>query len=148
VRTVVTRFAPSVHGVGDWGFVTFLADAARAQGISGYIGDGSTVWSAVHRTDAARLIRLGLERAPAGTRLHAVAEEKIPTRVIAEALAEALGLPVASIAPESAAGHFGFVSHFFGLSMTGSSELTRELLGWAPNGPTLVEDILAGAYAG
>ena len=146
VRTVVTRFAPSVHGVGDWGFVKFLADAARARGVSGYLGDGSNAWSAVHRTDTARLIRLGLELAPAGTRLHAVAEEAIATRVIAEALGEALGLPVVSVAPGDAAGHFGVVGHFFGLTMTGSSELTRETLGWEPTGPTLVEDILAGAY--
>lgn len=84
VRSVITRFAPTVHGAGDWGFVTFLVEAARRHGVSGYIGDGSTVWSAVHRSDAARLIRLGLEKAPAGSRLHAVAEEAVTTRTIAE----------------------------------------------------------------
>lgn len=146
VRTVVTRFAPSVHGRGDWGFVNFLVAAAREHGVSGYIGDGKSAWSAVHRSDAARLIRLGIEEAPAGTRLHAVDEEFISTHVIAEAIGATLGLPVASIAPEDAAGHFGFVSHFFGLTMTGSSELTRSSVGWQPSGPSLVEDILAGAY--
>jgi nucleoside-diphosphate-sugar epimerase len=146
VRTVVTRFAPSVHGPKDWGFVTFLANAARQQGVSGYIGDGSHAWSAVHRTDTARLIRLGLERAPAGARLHAVAEEAVPTRVIAEALGEALGLPTVPVAPDAAVEHFGIVSHFFAQSLTGSSKLTRETVGWEPTGATLVEDILGGAY--
>ncbi|GAA0246021.1 SDR family oxidoreductase [Cryptosporangium japonicum] len=146
VRSVIVRFAPSVHGVGDWGFVTFLADAARRRGVSGFIGDGSTRWSAVHRSDAARLIRLGLERAPAGTRMHAVAEEAISTRAIAEALGEALGLPVTSIAPADADEHFGFIAGFFGLDMYASSARTRELLGWTPTGPTLLEDIRSGAY--
>jgi nucleoside-diphosphate-sugar epimerase len=147
VRTIVTRFAPSVHGHADWGFVNFLAATARKQGVSGYIGDGSTAWSAVHRCDAARLIRLGIEKAPAGTRLHAVAEESVPTRVIAEAIGRALHLPVISVAPEEADEHFGFVGHFFATTMTASSRRTRELLGWIPSGPSLVEDIESGAYA-
>jgi nucleoside-diphosphate-sugar epimerase len=147
VRTVIARFAPSVHGVGDWGFVTFLVVIARDKGVSAYLGDGSTAWSAAHRCDTARLIRLGLEQAPAGTRLHAVAEEAIPTRVIAEAIGRSLGLPVRSIAPEQAGAHFGFMAGFFGQTMTASSAHTRQLLGWTPTGPTLVEDIAAGAYA-
>ncbi len=148
VNSVIVRFAPSVHGAGDWGFVAFLAKAARDRGVSGYIGDGSVEWSAVHRLDAARLIRLGVERAPAGTRMHAVAEESVTTRAIAEALGEALGLPVASIAPEDAAEHFGFVGGFFATPMAASSARTRELLGWKPTGPTLAKDILDGAYGG
>ena len=146
VRTMSSRFAPSVHGSGDWGFVTFLADAARKQGVSGYIGDGCATWSAVHRSDAARMIRLGLEKAPAGTRLHAVAEEAVSTRAIAEALGAALGLPVTSIAPEKALEHFGFVSHFFALTMTATSTRTRDLLDWTPTGPGLIEDIRSGSY--
>ena len=146
VRTIVTRFAPSVHGRGDWGFVSFLVAAAREQGVSGYIGDGAQAWSAVHRSDTARLIRLGIERAPAGTRLHAVAEEHIPTRTIAEAIGMALGIPVTSIAPAEADAHFGLVSHFFGQRLTGSSAITRSVLDWQPVGPTLIEDILSGAY--
>jgi nucleoside-diphosphate-sugar epimerase len=146
VRTIITRFAPSVHGAGDWGFVSFLAAAARKQGVSGYIGDGSAAWSAVHRSDTARLIRLGIERAPAGTRLHAVAEQAISTRTIAEAIGRALGLPVTSVAPEDADEHFGFVGSFLAMTMTASSDHTRELLAWTPTGPTLVEDIEAGAY--
>ncbi|MEV8378533.1 SDR family oxidoreductase [Kribbella sp. NPDC056861] len=148
VRTVIARFAPSVHGVGDWGFVTFLADAARRRGVSGYIGDGSTEWAAVHRSDAARLLRLGMEHAPAGFRMHVVAEEAITTREIAEALGIALNLPVTSIAPADAGEHFGFVAGFFGLTMSASSEITRAELPWSPTGPTLVEDIKAGAYSG
>jgi nucleoside-diphosphate-sugar epimerase len=147
VRTVIVRFAPSVHGAGDWGFVNFLVAAARERGVSGYIGDGSAAWSAVHRSDAARLIRLGLEQAPAGTRLHAVAEESIATAAIAEAIGAALDLPVKSVAAEDADDHFGFVASFFEMTMTASSERTRALLGWTPTGPTLVEDIEAGAYS-
>jgi nucleoside-diphosphate-sugar epimerase len=147
VRAMAVRFAPSVHGAGDWGFVNFLADAARKQGVSGYIGDGSAEWSAVHRPDAARLIRLGIEAAPAGSRLHAVAEQAVTTRAIAEALGQALDLPVTSIDPADADEHFGFLAHFFAMSMTGSSAATRELLGWTPTGPSLVEDILTGAYS-
>lgn len=146
VRSFATRFAPSVHGRGDWGFVTWLVDAARRQGVSGYVGEGTHAWSAVHRTDAARLIRLGLEGAPAGSRLHAVAEESISTHDIAQALGQALGLPVASIDPQRAGEHFGDVGHFFGQALTGSSDLTRSLLGWSASGPTLVDDILSGAY--
>ncbi len=146
IRSIAVRFAPSVHGRGDWGFVSWLTAAARKQGVSGYVGDGSTEWSAVHVTDAARLIRLGLENAPAGTRMHAVAEQAIPTRAIAEAIGEALGLPVTSIDSADADEHFGVVSHFFGQTLTGSSDLTRTLLSWEPAAPGLVEDILAGAY--
>ncbi|GAA4182374.1 SDR family oxidoreductase [Gryllotalpicola kribbensis] len=147
IRSIAVRFAPTVHGRGDWGFVNWLAAAARKQGVSGYIGNGSAEWSAVHVTDAARLIRLGLESGAAGTRMHAVAEQSISTKAIAEALGEALGLPVTSIDPADAGEHFGVVGHFFGQTMTGSSELTRERLGWQPTGPGLVEDILAGAYS-
>jgi len=146
VRGIAVRFAPSVHGRGDWGFVNWLTTTARTTGVSGYIGDGSTAWSAVHVSDAARLIRLGLESAPAGTRMHAVAEHEISTKAIAEALGQALDLPVVSIDPADAAAHFGVVGRFFGQTMTGSSALTRGLLGWEPTGPGLIDDILAGAY--
>lgn len=146
VRTVVVRFAPTVHGAGDWGFLRFLADAAIDRKVSGYIGDGTTEWSAVHRSDAARLVRLGLEGAPAGTRLHAVAEQAVTTRTIADALGAALDLPVESIAPADAAEHFGFVADFLGQTMTASSDRTRRLLDWTPTGPSLVEDVRAGAY--
>lgn len=148
VRTISARFAPTVHGVRDHGFIALITAAARRHGVSAFIGDGSTAWSAVHRSDAARLVRLGLEQAPAGSRLHAVAEEAVPTRAIAEAIGEALGLPVTSVAPEDAVEHFGFIGRFFALDMSASSTRTRELLGWSPTGPTLLEDIKDGAYTG
>lgn len=148
VRTVITRFAPSVHGRGDWGFVDFLTAAARRQGVSGYIGDGSAAWSAVHRDDAARIVRLGMEQAPAGTRLHAVAEEAVTTKAIAEAIGRSLGLPVESVAPQDAGAHFGFVGSFFASAMTASNNATRQLLAWEPSGPSLLADIDTGAYTG
>lgn len=146
IRSIAVRFAPSVHGRGDWGFVAWLVEAARKHGVSGYIGDGSAQWSAVHVSDAARLIRLGLESAPAGTRMHAVAEQAIPTKAIAEALGKMLGMPVKSIAPADAERHFGVVGYFFAQNLVGSSERTRELLSWKPDGPGLIEEILAGSY--
>ncbi|RNI25448.1 NAD-dependent epimerase/dehydratase family protein [Flexivirga caeni] len=146
IRSIAVRFAPSVHGCGDWGFVNWLTAAARRNGVSGYIDDGAAAWSAVHVTDAARLIRLALEEAPGGTRVHAVAEESVLTRQIAEEVGMALGLPVVRVAAADAARHFGVVGHFFGQTMTGSSAATRELLGWQPTGPTLLDDIRSGAY--
>jgi nucleoside-diphosphate-sugar epimerase len=148
VRTVVTRFASSVHGIGDWGFVAFLVAAARQRGVSGYIDEGTTEWCAVHRSDAARLIRLGMEGAPAGTRLHAVAEEAITTRAIAEAIGAWLEIPVTSVPAADADEHFGFIAHFLSQSMAASSGRTQELLSWTPTGPSLAQDILDGAYAG
>ncbi|BBH68203.1 oxidoreductase [Actinoplanes sp. OR16] len=145
VKAIAARFSPTTHGTGDHGFIAYIVAAAKRTGVSGYIGDGSTSWSAVHVTDAARLIRLGLEQAPAGTRLHAVAET-VSNREIAEAIGRALDLPVTAIAPEDAEQHFGFIGRFFGLDMSASSEITRAAFGWRPTGPTLVEDIVSGAY--
>ncbi len=147
VHAVSVRFSPTVHGVGDHGFIAYVAAAARATGVSGYPGDGSTVWSAVHRSDAARVIRLALEQAPAGSRVHAIGEEAVTKRAIAEALGAALGLPVVSVPEAQVLDHFGFIGRFFGLDMRGTAAATRELLGWTPSGPTLVEDIAAGAYS-
>ena len=141
------RFAPTVHGAGDHGFIAAIAAIAREKGVSGYLGDGTNRWAAVHRSDAARLVRLGLEKAPAGARLHAVAEEGVPTREIAEAIGRALDLPVASIAAEDAPSHFGWIGGFFGMDIPASSTATQELLGWTPTGPTLIEDLDTGAYS-
>ncbi|MQY26318.1 SDR family oxidoreductase [Nocardia aurantia] len=146
VHSVSLRFAPTVHGLGDHGFISVLANIARQRGVSGYPGDGANRWSAVHRTDAARMAVLGLAKAPAGSRLHAVAEEGVPTREIAEAIGRALDLPVAAVAPEDVAGHFGWIGRFFAADGAASSAVTRELLGWTPTGPTLLEDIAAGGY--
>lgn len=147
VRPVALRFSPTVHGMGDHGFLAILARIAKEHAAAGYIGDGSTRWAAVHRSDAARMVRLALEQAPAGSRLHAVAEGGIPSRDIAAALGDHLGLPAVSVAPEDAEAHFGWIGRFFGMDITASSERTRELLGWTPAGPTLFEDITAGGYA-
>lgn len=146
VRAIAARFAPTVHGMHDHGFIAAITEVARRRGVSAYVGDGSHAWAAVHRSDAARLVRLGLEQAPAGARLHAVAEEAVPTRVIAEAIGARLHLPVTSIAPDGAVDHFGFIGTFFGRDMSSSSRLTRAAYGWQPTGPTLVEDIAGGAY--
>jgi nucleoside-diphosphate-sugar epimerase len=146
VRAVSARFAPTVHGDRDHGFIAYIVGVAREKGVSAYVGDGTNRWSAVHRGDAARLVRIGLEQAPAGARLHAVAEEGVPTKVIAEAIGRGLGLPVTSVAPDDAVAHFGFIGTFFAMDLAASSERTRERFGWQPTGPTLLEDIAAGAY--
>jgi nucleoside-diphosphate-sugar epimerase len=146
-HTVSLRFAPTVHGAGDHGFIAVIAAVARDKGVSGYPGEGTNQWAAVHRSDAARLVTLGLEKAPAGARLHAVAEDGIPTRAIAEAIGRALSLPVTSISPDDVQGHFGWIGTFFAMDLAATSTMTRELLGWAPAGPTLIEDLDAGAYS-
>jgi nucleoside-diphosphate-sugar epimerase len=148
VHAVSLRFAPSVHGTGDHGFIATLAAVAREKGVSGYPGDGTNRWAAAHRTDAARMVTLGLEKAPAGARLHAVAEEGVTTGEIAAAIGRAFDLPVASIAADDVQAHFGWIGAFFAMDLAATSTATRELLGWTPSGPTLIEDITAGAYSG
>lgn len=146
VRSVGLRFAPTVHGEGDHGFVAHLAGIARAKGVSGYVGDGDNRWPAVHVRDAARLVLLALDAAPAGLVVHAVGEEGVATRDIAEAIGKGLGVPTASITPDEAAEHFGWIGRFFTLDTPASSALTRELLGWQPTHPGLLDDLAAGYY--
>ena len=146
VRSVGLRFAPTVHGQGDHGFVATLAGIARAKGVSGYVGDGANRWPAVHVLDAACLVRLALEGAPAGSVVHAVGEEGVATRDMAEAIGQGLGVPTVSVAPDQAAEHFGWIGRFFALDTPASSALTRELLGWAPTHPGLLDDLGAGYY--
>jgi nucleoside-diphosphate-sugar epimerase len=146
VHPVSLRFAPTVHGARDHGFIAVIAQVAREKGVSGYPGDGTNRWAAVHVSDAGRLVALALDKAPAGARVHAVAEEGIPVRDIAEAIGRSLGLPVASIAPDDVQAHFGWIGMFFGMDLAATSTATRELLGWEPTGPALIEDIDAGAY--
>ncbi len=146
VRSMSVRFAPTVHGEGDHGFVAMIVAADRAAGTAAYIGDGSSRWAAVHVSDAARLVRLGIENAPAGSVLHAVAEEGVATREIAESVGRGLDLPVVSIAPEQAEAQFGFLARFLALDMPVSSARTRELLSWQPTGPGLIADIEQGHY--
>ncbi len=147
VRSISVRFAPTVHGAGDHGFIARIIDSDRSHGAAGYVGDGENRWPAVHRSDAARLVRLGIEHAPGGSVLHAVGEEGVPMRDIAAAIGRRFELPATAISPEQAGPRFGFIGQFVGLDMPASSAITRELLGWEPAGPTLVEDIEAGAYS-
>lgn len=141
VRASAVRLSPSVHGEGDHGFVPALISIARAKGVSAYIGDGMNRWSGVHRFDAANLYRLALEKGVAGARYHGVADEGVPTKAIAEVIGRRLNLPVVSISPEEAAGHFGFLGLFFGLDILASSALTQEQLGWKPTHPGLIADL-------
>jgi len=145
VRTVSVRFAPTVHGTGDHGFIAILAAVAKARGVSAHVDEGTNRWPAVHVSDAARLVRLGLA-APAGSVLHAVAEEGVPTRDIAAAIGRSLGLPVTSVPQAEAVAHFGWIGSFFALDVATSSTLTQQRLGWTPTGPTLLQDLDAGAY--
>ena len=147
VHSVALRFSPTVHGTGDHGFIAIIAAVAREKGVSGYPADGTNRWAAVHRSDAARMVTLGLAKAPAGACLHAVAEEGVPTRDIAEAIGRAFGLPVTSIDPDDVQDHFGWIGTFFNMDLAATSTMTQELLGWTPTGPTLIEDLGAGAYS-
>ena len=146
VRSSVMRLPPTVHGDGDHGFMAFLVGIARDKGVSAYIGDGSNRWPAVHRHDAAHLFRLALETAPAGTVLHAVADEGVSIRVIAEVIGHHLNLPVVSIPPEEANAHFGFLGGFLTLDSPASSVLTRALMEWQPTYPGLIADLEEGHY--
>lgn len=146
VRPVAVRFAPTVHGAGDHGFVATLVEVARRTGTAAYVGDGRHRWSAVHLSDAARLVRLAVEGAPSGARLHAVAEEGVPTRDIAAAIGTGLGLPVTSVDARDAEAQMGWIGRFFALEMGASSTKTRSSMAWTPTGPTLADDLASGAY--
>jgi nucleoside-diphosphate-sugar epimerase len=141
VRSSVVRLPPSVHGEGDHGFVPTLITIARAKSVSAYPGDGLNRWPAVHRLDAAHLFRLALESAPAGSRLHGVAEEGVPVREIASVIGRHLDVPVASVPVEEAGEHFSFLGNFFSMDSPASSTLTRERLQWQPVQPGLLADI-------
>ena len=147
VRASVIRLSPVVHSTLDTqGFTPALIAIARDKGVAAYVGDGANRWPAVHTLDAARLFRLALESAPAGSRLHGVAEEGVPFREFAEAIGRNLGVPTASIAPEDAAGHFGFLGMFAAADNPASSALTRQRLGWEPVHPGLIADLDEGHY--
>ncbi len=146
VRSSVLRLPPTVHGHGDNGFMATLVGIARERGVAGYVGDGSNRWPAVHRYDAASLFRLAVEAAPAGSVLHAAANEGVAFRDIADAMGRHLGVPAASVAPGDAAEHFAHLGHFVGLDSPASAAVTRELLAWEPTGPSLLEDLEQDHY--
>jgi nucleoside-diphosphate-sugar epimerase len=146
IRTSVVRLSPTVHGKGDHGFMARLIAIAREKGVSGYIAEGTNRWPAVHQLDAARLFRLALEAAPAGSVLHAIAEEGVPVRAIAEVIGRHLHLPVAAVSPENAAEHFTWLAGFLGIDSPASSTLTRELLGWQTTHAGLIDDLDEGHY--
>ena len=146
VRSSVVRLPPTTHGQGDHGFIATIIAIARQKGVSGYVGDGSNVWAAVHRSDAARLYRLVLEQAPPGSVWHAIGDEGVPTRTIAEVIGRHLDIPVVSIAPKAASEHFGWMGMFWGVNAPASSALTQERLGWQPTEPGLIEDLAQGHY--
>jgi len=146
VRSSVLRFPPTVHGDGDHGFVATFVDIARQKGVSGYVGDGTNRWPAVHRSDAARLVRLALEAAPAGSVLHAVGDEGVPFRDIAESIGSHLHMPTVSVTPADALDHFSHLGHFASLDSPATAVVTRELLAWQPTGPGLIEDLDEGHY--
>ena len=146
IRSSAVRLAPTCHGEGDKGFMAMLVGIARDKGVSGYVGDGSNRWPATHRLDTAHLFRLALEKAPAGSALHAVAEEGVPIRQVANVIGRHLDLPVVAISREDAAEHFGFLAAIIGADVPASSALTRELLAWRPTQPGLIDDIEQGHY--
>lgn len=147
IRSSVIRLSPLVHSSLDHhGFAHQLIGIARAKGMSGYVGDGANRWPAVHTLDAARLYLLALESAPAGSRLHGVADEGVPFRDIAEVIGRRLNLPTASIDPRQADEHFGFLGMLAGLDNPTSNALTRKLLGWEPAHAGLLDDLNHGHY--
>ena len=146
VRASVVRLPPSVHGMGDHGFVPMLAAIAREKGVSAYPVAGENRWTAVHRRDAARVYRLALETGATERAYHAVAEESIPFRVIAEAVGRQLGLPVRSVSGGEVAEHFGWFAIFAGMDTPASSERTRALLGWSPKERDLLADLGRPGY--
>jgi nucleoside-diphosphate-sugar epimerase len=146
VRSSIMRLAPTVHGDGDNGFMATIVAVARATGVSGYIGNGENRWPAIHRFDAAKLFRLALENAPAGTTLHATGEEGVAIRDVAEVIGRHLDVPVVSIAPEDAAAHFTWLASLLALDSPASNRLTRELLNWTPSHPGLLEDLDGDSY--
>jgi nucleoside-diphosphate-sugar epimerase len=146
VRVSVVRLPPSVHGEGDYAFVPALIGIARAKGVSAYIGDGANVWPAVHRLDAARLFRLALQEAPAGTLLHAVGDPGVPFLEIAETIGRHLDVPAKSVTAEEAPGHFGGFAAFAAFNLPASSARTQQRFGWRPAEPGLIADLDQGHY--
>ncbi len=147
VRATWVRLPRSVHGLGErHGFVPMLAGVAREKGVSAYVGDGQNLWPSVHRLDAARVFRLALEHGAQGGPFHAVADEGVPFRQIAEAMGKQLGVPTRSLSAEEAAGHFGPLAPWVAGNGPASSARTQARLGWKPEQPSLLHDIGQPGY--
>jgi nucleoside-diphosphate-sugar epimerase len=146
VRSSIVRLPPTCHGDGDNGFIPTAIGFARQKGAAAYIGDGANRWPAVHRDDAARLFRLALESAPAGSALHAIGDEGVPIREVAGVFAAHLGVPAVSVTPEQAGEYVGWLGGFWGLDSPASAQITRELLGWEPTRPGLIADLEEDHY--
>lgn len=142
VRVATVRLAPSVHGIGDHGFIPILVRLARETGVSAYLGEGHNFWSGVFRQDAARVYRLALEQGVTEPVYHAVADEAVPFKAIAEVIGRHLGLPVESRERE----HFGWFANMASADMAVSSAHTRSLLGWQPQGPSLLASLDQSEY--
>lgn len=146
IDTYLLRLPPTVHGEGDHGFVPMLINIAREKGTSAYTDKGQNRWAAVHRLDAAVLYRLVVEQKPALKTFHAVAEEGVIFRDIAEAIGAGLQLPVVSKTGEDAAAYFGWFTHFAGMDCEASSAITRTTTGWEPAQSGLLKDMEEGRY--
>jgi nucleoside-diphosphate-sugar epimerase len=140
VRVAIMRLS-QIHDTAKQGLVTYLVQVARDKGVSAYVGDGKNRWSAAHISDTARLYRLALEKTGKRATYHAVGEEGVSMRDIATVVGRGLKVPVVSLTPEEAAGHFGWLGHFAGMDIPASSAQTREKLGWNPTGPGLIADL-------
>jgi nucleoside-diphosphate-sugar epimerase len=139
--SAATMRLPQVHDTVKQGLVTYLIAIAREKGVSAYVGEGRNRWAAAHVSDVARLYRLALQKHEAGAKYHAVAEEGVPMRDIAESIGRGLKIPAVSLSPEEAPAHFGWLAMFAGRSAPASSALTQQRLGWRPTGPGLIADL-------
>jgi len=146
LRGVAVRLAPTVHGPADHGFIPSIIKGAKASGRSIYIGKGENRWNTVHLYDAARLFSLALENAPKGSTLHAVGEEGVAFKIIAEAIGQGLGVPVASASAEEAAKTLGFLGMFAGMDLPANATATKKLMGWEPKEVGILEDLKTGDY--